>query len=200
MQIHRMSPGETLKAVGIGVLTALLLSAIMVPAFKFGIAPMPKPPALAFAQLLLGPNVPLPVGLLFHVAYVTFWAVVYVVFLWDRLTFLNALWLGLRSLDRDPDFLLPPSRVGIPRPYDQSKADSRVVGTSRPFRGVSVGIVPNRLQDEGGTRRITRGLNKPSSGRAGMSNSPLPEGLGEFAIAGCIAWSLANGTLTAITK
>lgn len=33
-----------------------------------------------------------------------------------------------------------------------------------------------------------------------MSNSPLPEGLGEFAIAGCIAWSLANGTLTAITK
>ena len=95
MQIHRMSPGETLKAVGIGVLTALLLSAIMVPAFKFGIAPMPKPPALAFAQLLLGPNVPLPVGLLFHVAYVTFWAVIYVAFFWDRLTFLNALWLGL---------------------------------------------------------------------------------------------------------
>ena len=95
MQIHRLSRGETLKAVGIGVLTALLLSAIMVPAFKFGIAPMPKPPSLAFAQLLLGPNVPLPVGLLFHVAYVTFWAVVYVAFFWDRLTFLNALWLGL---------------------------------------------------------------------------------------------------------
>ncbi len=95
MQIHRMSPGETLKAVGIGVLTGLLLSAIMVPAFKFGIAPMPTIPSLAFAQLLLGPNVPLPVGLLFHVAYVTFWAVVYVAFFWDRLTFLNALWLGL---------------------------------------------------------------------------------------------------------
>jgi hypothetical protein len=95
MQIHRLSPGETLKAAGIGVLTALLLSAIMVPAFKFGIAPMPKPPSLAFAQLLLGPNVPMPVGLLFHVAYVTFWAVVYVAFFWDRLTFLNALWLGL---------------------------------------------------------------------------------------------------------
>ncbi len=33
-----------------------------------------------------------------------------------------------------------------------------------------------------------------------MSNSPLPEGLGEFAIAGCIVWNLANGTLTAFTK
>ncbi len=95
MQIHRLSPKEALKAVGIGVLTALLLSAIMVPAFKFGFAPMPKQPALAFAQMLLGPNVPLPVGLLFHVAYVTFWAVVYVALFWDRLTFLNALWLGL---------------------------------------------------------------------------------------------------------
>ncbi len=68
MQI-RLSPREALKALGIGVLTSLLLSAIMVPAFKFGIAPLPNPPSLAFAQLLLGANVPLPVGLLFHVAY-----------------------------------------------------------------------------------------------------------------------------------
>ena len=90
-----LTPKETLKALGIGVLTAVLLSAVMVPAFKFGIAPMPKPPSLAFAQLLLGPNVPLPVGLLFHVAYVTFWALVYVIVFRDHLTFLNALWLGL---------------------------------------------------------------------------------------------------------
>ncbi len=95
MQIHLLSRNEALKAVGIGVLTALLLSAIMVPAFKFGIAPMPKPPSLALAQLLLGANVPLPVGLLFHVAYVTFWAVIYVSLFRDRLTLLNALWLGL---------------------------------------------------------------------------------------------------------
>ncbi len=95
MQIHWLTPKETLKALGIGVLTAVLLSAVMVPAFKFGIAPMPKPPSLAFAQVLLGPNVPLAVGLLFHVAYVTFWALVYVVVFRDHLTFLNALWLGL---------------------------------------------------------------------------------------------------------
>lgn len=95
MQIQWLRPKDTLKALGIGVLTAVLLSAIMVPAFKFGIAPMPKPPSLAFAQVLLGPNVPLPVGLMFHVAYVTFWALAYVVLFRDHLTFLNALWLGI---------------------------------------------------------------------------------------------------------
>jgi hypothetical protein len=95
MQIHRLSRKEALKAFGIGVLTAVLLSAIMVPAFKLGIAPLPKPPSLAFAQLLFGANIPLPVGLLFHVVYVTFWSVVYVSMFRNRLTFLNALWLGL---------------------------------------------------------------------------------------------------------
>lgn len=61
---------------------------------KFGISPMPRPLGLAFAQTLLG-NVPLPVGLLFHVVWVTAWSVVYVVLFHDRLTFLNALWLAL---------------------------------------------------------------------------------------------------------
>ncbi len=95
MQIHRLSRQEALKALGIGVLTAVLWSVIMVPAFKLGIAPLPKPPSLALAQLLFGANTPLPVGLLFHVAYVTFWSVVYVSVFRERLTLLNALWLGL---------------------------------------------------------------------------------------------------------
>ncbi len=95
MRIHRLSTRDALKAAGIGVVTALLLSAIMVPAFRFGIAPLPKPPSLAFAQLLFGANVPLPVGLLFHVAYVTFWAVIYVSLFRHRLSLLNAIWLGL---------------------------------------------------------------------------------------------------------
>ncbi len=94
MQIHSLTPKEALKAVGIGIVTALLLSAVMVPAFKFGISPMPKPPSLAFAETLFGRDLPLPVGLLFHIAYVTFWAVAYVVLFWDRLTIWNALWLG----------------------------------------------------------------------------------------------------------
>ena len=95
MKIQWLTPKDTLKALGIGVLTAVLLSAVMVPAFKFGIAPMPKPPSLAIAQGLLGPTVPLPVGLLFHVAYVTFWALAYVVVFRAHLSFLNALGLGL---------------------------------------------------------------------------------------------------------
>lgn len=95
MQIHRLSRKEALKALGIGVLNAVLLSVIMVPAFKLGIAPLPNPPSLVLAQLLFGANTPLPVGLLLHVAYVTFWSVVYVSMFRNRLTFLNALWLGL---------------------------------------------------------------------------------------------------------
>ena len=95
MQIHSLTPKEAMKAAGIGVVTALLLTAIMVPMMKLGISPLPKPLGLAFAETIIGKALPLPVGLLFHVAYVTVWSVVYVMLFKDRLTFLNALWLGL---------------------------------------------------------------------------------------------------------
>ncbi len=95
MKIHSLTTKDFWKAIGIGVVTAVLLSAIMLPAFKFGIAPMPQFPSLAFAETVLGRELPLPVGLLFHVAYVTFWSVAYVVLFRNSLTFLNALWLGL---------------------------------------------------------------------------------------------------------
>lgn len=95
MHIHRLPRNEALKAIGIGVVNAVLLSAIMVPAFKFGLAPMPTQPSLAFAQLIFGASVPLPVGLLFHVAYVTLWSLAYVMLFRDRLTIWNAMWLGL---------------------------------------------------------------------------------------------------------
>jgi hypothetical protein len=65
----------------------------MVPATKAGISPFPKPLALAFAQRLLG-DVGLSVGLLFHVVYVTFWSVMYVV-VFERHTLANALLLAL---------------------------------------------------------------------------------------------------------
>lgn len=95
MKLHSLPGREWGFAVGIGMLTGILLSAVMVPAFMLGIAPMPEPPSLAFAKVLLGPGVPLPIGLLFHLAYVTGWAVVFVVLFRRSLTFLNALWLGL---------------------------------------------------------------------------------------------------------
>lgn len=93
MQIHKLAPGEWLKAIGIGIATAVLLSAVMVPAFKLGISPLPKPLGLAFAETVLGDPLPLPVGLLFHVAYVTFWSVV--ALFRNSLSLRNALLLGL---------------------------------------------------------------------------------------------------------
>ena len=95
MRLHKLTPAELLKAIGIGIATALLLSAIMVPALRLGISPLPKPLGLAFAETVLGHPLPLPVGLLFHVAYVTVWAVVYVVLFRHALTFGKALLLGL---------------------------------------------------------------------------------------------------------
>lgn len=83
------------RALIIGLVNALLLSAVMVPVILSGISPLPKAPSLAFAETLLGRSLPLPVGLAFHVAYVTFWSVVYVVLAHPRFTFARALGLGL---------------------------------------------------------------------------------------------------------
>ena len=66
-------------ALAVGITTAILLSVVMVSALKLGISPFPKPLGLAFAETVLGRALPLPVGLLFHVAYVTFWSVAFVV-------------------------------------------------------------------------------------------------------------------------
>lgn len=95
MKIHALSKSDAIKALGVGIVTSLLLSAVMVPVFKLGISPMPKPPSLAFAESVFGRALPLPVGLLFHVAYVTGWTVVFVVLFRDRLSFLRALGLAL---------------------------------------------------------------------------------------------------------
>lgn len=91
--MQKLRPKGYGKALAIGIATAAILSLIMVPAMKAGVSPLPKPLAFAFAQRLLG-EVGLPVGLLFHVVYVTFWSVMYVV-LFEWHTFLNALWLAL---------------------------------------------------------------------------------------------------------
>ena len=95
MKLHVLSASEFWKAVGLGIANALLLSVIVVPVIRSGISPLPKPPSLAFAETLFQRDLPLVVGLLFHIAYVTFWSVVYVSLFRDRLTFLNALWLAL---------------------------------------------------------------------------------------------------------
>ena len=90
MLLHHLQAKDYLKAIGVGVATSLLLSAIMVSGMKTGLSPMPAPVGLAFAQRLLGREVPLPVGLLFHMAWVTFWSLAYVVLFWGKLSFRRA--------------------------------------------------------------------------------------------------------------
>lgn len=94
MRLHRLSATEVAKAVGVGVVTAILLSIIAIAGQVSGMSPMPEPLGLAFAKVILG-DVPLPVGLVFHLVYVTFWTVVYVALFRTELTFVNALGLGL---------------------------------------------------------------------------------------------------------
>lgn len=89
-----LSGKDFLKAVGIGILTALILSAISVTGMKTGISPLPKPLALAFAETLFGESLPLPVGLAFHTAWVTFFSVVYVALFRHKMTFMRALGLS----------------------------------------------------------------------------------------------------------
>ena len=67
----------------------------MVAGLRLGISPLPKPLGLAFAETVLGRALPLPVGLLFHLAYVTFWSVAFVVVFRDSPSFGKALVLAL---------------------------------------------------------------------------------------------------------
>lgn len=95
--MRSLSSGDWLKAIGIGIATGILLSAVMVPAMRLGVSPMPAPLGLAFAETVLGRSLPMPVGLLFHLVYVTFWSVVAVGVFRDRLSFqrIGALALAL---------------------------------------------------------------------------------------------------------
>ncbi len=94
MHVHRLTPKEWAWTVAVGVGVAALTAAISVAALKAGISPFPKPVALAFAETLLGRTLPLPVGLLFHTAWVVLFTAVYVVLFRDALTFARAFWLA----------------------------------------------------------------------------------------------------------
>lgn len=86
------------RAVGIGVLVSIITAAVMLALTFAGLSPFPKPPSLAFAETVLGRGLPLPVGLLFHTVYVTFWSMIFVRYfprrdVWTALTLAAVLWL-----------------------------------------------------------------------------------------------------------
>jgi hypothetical protein len=94
MQIHKLTTGEWGKALGLGIANGVILSVIMIAMKQMGASPLPRPLGLAFAETILGRTLPLPVGLLFHLAYVTFWSMAFVVLFRDSLSFRNALLLA----------------------------------------------------------------------------------------------------------
>jgi hypothetical protein len=94
MKWRPLSVQDWVRAVGVGIGASILTAALMVTALKSGISPLPKPLGLAFAESVLGRSLPLPVGLLFHTAWVTSFTVIYVGQFRDSLTFLRALALG----------------------------------------------------------------------------------------------------------
>lgn len=81
------------RAISIGIGVSVLTAIIMVALLKAGVSPFPKPPSLAFAETLLGRTLPMPVGLLFHTVYVTFWSVIFVRY-FPRKNILTALGLA----------------------------------------------------------------------------------------------------------
>lgn len=89
------SDSSALKNIGVGLLVAIAVSLFMVPATIAGLPPFPQPPSLAFAELVLGTSLPLPVGLIFHLLYVTFWSWVYYTFFAEPNTFGKTLILAV---------------------------------------------------------------------------------------------------------
>lgn len=77
--LDAMSFRDWSKAIAAGLINGLILAAILISTLKSGISPMPAPLGLVFADTLLGQHLPVPVGIVFHLAYVTFWSVVFIV-------------------------------------------------------------------------------------------------------------------------
>ncbi|WP_204353747.1 hypothetical protein [Salinisphaera orenii] len=95
MTMRELTAAQWGKAAGLGLLNGIALAIIMVAALKSGVSPLPKPLALAFVDTLTGQKMPLPLGLVFHLAYVTFWTMVYVAWAYPRFGVGKALALGL---------------------------------------------------------------------------------------------------------
>jgi len=88
------------RGIIIGLVIAIITAAMMMIMMNAGALPLPKPLGLAFAERIVGHALPMPVGILFHAAYITFWTVVFVRFFPRRdivtaLLLAAVLWLGV---------------------------------------------------------------------------------------------------------
>jgi hypothetical protein len=90
VDFHALSRRQWAKAAAVGIANGGILAVVNVIALKSGLSLLPKPLGLAFAETLFGRQLPLPVGLLFHMIWVGFFSVVYVVLSRDALTLKNA--------------------------------------------------------------------------------------------------------------
>lgn len=88
--LRSMSTQDWGKALAVGLLNGIALAAILISTMKIGVSPMPAPLGLLFADTLLGRHLPVPVGLLFHLVYVTFWSVVFIVVFRPKLALISA--------------------------------------------------------------------------------------------------------------
>jgi hypothetical protein len=95
MHWHTLDTKDWIKAIGVGLGVSILTAVVMAIGLKAGALPLPKSLGLAFAETVLHRTLPLPVGLLFHAAWVTTFSVVYVALFRDDLTFMRALWLAV---------------------------------------------------------------------------------------------------------
>jgi len=94
-----MNIQRDLKAIGVGFFTAVIAAVLMLIAIRNGISPLPEPLGLAFAESLFGTTLPLPVGFVFHAAWVIFWTLIYVrlspaIRFWPALLLATALWVS----------------------------------------------------------------------------------------------------------
>jgi hypothetical protein len=94
VELHTLNTRKWWKAIFVGIGMGAILAALNVIALKSQVSPLPKPLGLAFAETVFGHSLPLPVGLLFHLAWVTFFSVVYVVLWRNALTLRNAIILA----------------------------------------------------------------------------------------------------------
>lgn len=93
MRLHRLTPGDWIRTLIVGLAVSVLTAAIMMGLMSVAPAPAPKPLGLAFARTVLG-DVPPPFGFLFHTAWVMACAAFYVALFRDRLGFARAFWLA----------------------------------------------------------------------------------------------------------